>query len=140
MKTSCVLIKTTSRNLVKLQEMLSNEKNLLIIALNDYIHYMLKKNSISSTLLKHYSIFRNYRDLEKHMEKQYKRLCNRCNTELDYADLFLNHLCWETQKAYYFLSTFNEIRKRLNVIKVFYDCLPEEPNNLRVFFQVRDEW
>jgi hypothetical protein len=55
------------------------------------------------------------------MSKKYLKLGQSAVKTIDYADLFQNHLCWETQKSFYFLSAIDNLQHRRSITKIFFE-------------------
>lgn len=124
-----VIIKTSTAKIDRAKRIISRGEDVVVISINKYIQCKLAEAEIKSMLLEDLSIFKTCRDLQGFMDKQYGRLCVNASAGLDYADIFRNHLCWETQKAFYFMSCFENLRKKYKVEKVYFEVFPKNVNS-----------
>jgi len=110
----------------KIRRLLSGNGPLMVIASDEFIQSKLKKNGISSKLLKKYAPCRNLRQLHHAMQEMYEKLCKNISKDIDYADLFQNHLCWEIQQSYYFISALGNLIKRFRPEKIYLEKTREK--------------
>ena len=110
----------------KIHRLFSSNGPLIIVASDEFIQDKLKKNGISSKLLKKYAPCRNLQQLHHAMQKMYEKLCKNISKDIDYADLFQNHLCWEIQQAYYFICALDNLIKRFRPRKIYLEKTTEK--------------
>lgn len=119
MHPNTALIKTTIYGIGKLKKLLAENPGILIISSTEYIKWKLGQNNIESVRLNSFSHYKNYLQLERTMSKKYAKLCSSKDETFDYVDLFRNHLCWEMQKSFFFLSAVNAFVSRKNVKTIY---------------------
>ena len=121
MQPRTAVIKTTTLKISKLDKMITEDPGILVISSNEYIRWKLKLCNIHSLPLRLFSPHKKYPRFEKEMSEKYLKLTQNAAKTIDYADLFQNHLCWETQKSFYLLGAIDNLRLRRNIAKIFFE-------------------
>jgi hypothetical protein len=123
-----LFIKTRPEITPLLIEIINKEKKVIIASCSRYIQWVLKKSSIESVLIEAYAQSKGCAALHKELSSRYDRLCKAADAEIDYADLFKNHLCWETQREFFFLSACWSMISMHCIDRIYFEYFAQTPS------------